>query len=584
MKFGNLLMNYSEILKNNSILKEKLKDSNPYLITILSNIITAQLNEIIEYSLRQEWINAYVKSGGYDNICQDSQKFSDSNLVIIFWELSNVINCSQHKVELMNQQEINALISKIKLEIDFVINNLNKTSLVLLNKFSTLVYNSSNLNYTNFDIICEELNTYIEQVEMRNIKIIDIDRVISKVSIEKSVDWRYYYSSKALYSIEFYKIYAEYIKPIILSIMGKSKKALIFDCDNTLWKGIVGEDGFEGIEMSDSTNSGAIFQEIQNIALYLNKRGIILGLCSKNNSQDIDNIIFNHPEMKIKDKNITIKKINWNNKASNLIEIANELNIGLDSVVFIDDSDFEVNLIREQLPQVTVLQVPDKLYQYPTMLRDNLNLFYNVSESSEDGNKIRMYKEQLQREQIKNDFNSIEDYLNSLKLKLIIYSNKDSMIPRVSQMTQKTNQFNLTTKRYTESDIEKYMNDNKYRIFIFSVSDRFGDYGITGLSIVKIDEESKNAYMDTFLMSCRVIGRNIEYSFLNYIISYLRKNNIDFVESEYCKTIKNDQVADFYENNCFKLVSNDGIKKKYKLNVLEYKPKSLPYIGVEDGR
>ncbi len=576
-------LKYSEILKANRELGKSLGGSK-FEITILSNIITSQLNDILEYCLRKRNINAYVKSGDYDNIVQDSEKFKNSNLVIIFWELANIIDGLQYIANIMSNGEIESLLSKVKSNIDFVLTNLKNTSLVLFNKFSSLIFNYENIKSNNFDKIFQNLNKYLEQKVQSNTIFIDIDKLISKVSIEKSVDFRYFYSSKALYTIEFYKNYAEYIKPIILSANGKTKKAIIFDCDNTLWKGIVGEDGFDGIEMSSKTQNGVVFEEVQHLALELNKRGILLGICSKNNPQDVDKVISNHPDMKIKDEHLTIKKVNWNDKVSNLKGMANELNIGLDSIVFVEDSSFEVNFIKEYLPQITIFQVPEKLSEYPRMLREHINLFYNISESKEDLKKAEMYKQQAKREHEKSRFSNLDDYLKSLELKLTIYINYNLLIPRISQLTQKTNQFNLTTKRYTESDIKIFVNSNKYRVFAFNVSDKFGDYGITGLSIVKLDNEIKSADIDTFLMSCRVIGRNVEFSFLDFIINCLKDLGIISLSSCYIKSLKNEQVANFYEKNGFELIKSFDNEKSYRLRLEKYKSKNLEYIGVEIGR
>ena len=429
-------------------------------------------------------------------------------------------------------------------------------------------------------MVCSELNEYLQQKVSSNIIFIDIDKVLAKVSIDRSVDLRYYYSSKALYTIEFYREYSNYIKPVILSAAGKSKKALIFDCDNTLWMGILEEDGFNGIKMSSNTDYGVVFEEVQSVAFELSKKGILVGLCSKNNSQDVDEVINNHPDIKLRDENIIIKKVNWNDKVENLKSIAAELNIGLDSLVFIDDSDFEVNYIRKCLPEVTVLQVPSKAHEYPRMIRENIMLFYNISESEEDIQKMQMYKEQRQRETLKSNFKSLEDYLKSLDLKLTIFINEKSLISRMAQLTQKTNQFNLTTKRYTETDMEKFLESDEYRVFAFESKDKFGSYGVTGLAILKLYLKEKIAEIDTFLMSCRVIGRNFEFAFFDFLVSYVNSSDIQSINARYIKTLKNEQVRDMYENFGFELISRSDNEKKYFLNPASYKPKYLDYIGV----
>ena len=483
-------LKYSEILKINTKLGSNI-NSNSYNISVLSNITINQIKEILEYVLRNENINANVRIGDYDNIVQDSLKYNKYNVIIIFWELCNIIDGLQYKIELFDNDQFNAILEKTKLEIDLILKNLNRTSLVLFNKFNSIPFSSLNIRKSNLEKFADQLNKYLEDKIFGNIILIDLDKVIAEVNVDRSFDFRYYYSSKALYTIEFFKIYAEYIKPFIMSVNGKSKKALIFDCDDTLWKGILGEDGFDKIEMSPRTKNGLIFSEVQSIALSLNKQGVLIGLCSKNNPKDVDEVINSHPDMKLREEHITINKSNWLDKVTNLRQVAKELNIGLDSLVFIDDSSFEVNLIKEQLPEITVLQVPERLYEYPKMLRENLGLFYNLSFTKEDIKKIEMYKKQVYRENAKKGFSDIEEYLASLELKLIIFEDAETIIPRMSQMSQKTNQFNLTTKRYTEVDIRNFVISDDLKVFSFSVSDKFGDNGVTGLCIINFNKKNQ---------------------------------------------------------------------------------------------
>ena len=572
-------LKYSEFLRLNKELGTNLK-SNPYNITILSNITVHQIMEILEYPLRTEGLNANVEIGDYDNIVQDSKKYQDSNAVIVFWELSNIVDGLQFRIELFNNDQLDEIIEKTKSEIDLVLKNLGKTSLVLINKFTGLHFCSFNLGKNNLEKLADQLNQYLENKISVNVRLVELEKVITNVGLEESLDLRYYYSSKALYTVDFFKSYAEHVKPFIMSVNGKARKALIFDCDNTLWKGILGEDGFDNIEMSTRTKGGAIFSEIQAMALALNKQGILIGLCSKNNPEDVEGVIKTHPDMQLREKHITINKSNWSDKVSNLKEIAQELNIGLDSLVFVDDSSFEVNLIREHLPEITVLQVPERLYVYPKMLRENFGLFYNLSFTAEDRKKIDMYRQQVKRETVKKKFTGIEDYLASLELKITIHLDDESIVPRMSQMSQKTNQFNLTTKRYTEDNIKNFIENDASKAFTFSVTDKFGDSGVTGLCIINIDDDSKAADIDTLMMSCRIIGRNLEYAFIDYIIDVLKENKINNVKAKYIRTQKNEQVKEFYDNCSFSLIESTDTVRNYTLDISNYEPKQLNYIEV----
>jgi FkbH-like protein len=572
-------LKFSEILELNLEIKDTLK-SDSYKVSVLTNITIHQITEVLEYSLRVEGINADVQIGDYDNIIQNTIHHKHSDAVIIFWELSNIIEGLHFKIELFNDKQFNEILEKIKSEILLVLKNLKNTSLVLINKFTPMHWCISNIKKCNLEKLSEQLNQYLENNITANTSLIDLNKVIASVGIEKSHDLRYYYSSKSLYTINFLKFYVDCIKPLIMTVNGKVKKVLIFDCDNTLWKGILGEDGFDGIEMSPKTKDGEIFFEIQSIVLALNMQGILIGICSKNNPADVEKVINSHPDMLLRSKYITINKSNWLDKVTNLKEIVRELNVGLDSLVFIDDSPFEVNLIKEQLPEITVLQVPERLYEYPKLLRDNIGLFHGHSLTFEDKNKVRMYKQQKKRNSIKSEFFGIEDYIASLGLKMTIYVDDKSLIPRISQMTQKTNQFNLTTKRYTEGDIERFIRDRCSNVVAFSVSDKFGDSGITGLSIITLYDGGRLAELDTFLMSCRIIGRNLEHAFIYCIIDFLKDNEVKVVQSQYIKTKKNEQVEEFYEGCSFNVVEQTDFVKNYCLNIDNYNQKQIDYIDI----
>tara|TARA_B100000315_G_C14581463_1_gene590716 strand:- start:226 stop:1974 length:1749 start_codon:yes stop_codon:yes gene_type:complete len=576
-------LKYSEILKYNKVIGSNLK-SKPYKISVLSNTIINQIKEILEYPLRCEGISANVTFGGYDNIVQDSIKYCNSNTVIIFWELCNIIDGFEYKVETLNDESLNAFIDKTKSEIDLVLKALEKTSLVIFNRFTSLQFRSSNIRKSNLDKVAYKLNQFIESRINPNVKLFDLEKVIARIGLEKSLDLRYYYSSKALYMVNFFKAYTESVIPFIMSANGKAKKALILDCDNTLWKGILGEDGFDHIEMSTNTKDGLIFHEIQSIVLALNQGGVLIGLCSKNNPEDVDEVIKSHEDMQLRDRHITLNKSNWSDKVSNLKEMAEELNIGLDSFVIVDDSPFEVNLIKKELPEVTVLQVPEKLYEYPRMLQENVGLFYNLASSSEDLKKTEMYRQQVKRGTVKKSFTDIEDYLASLELKITVFQDNESIIPRMAQMSQKTNQFNLTTKRYTEGDIRKFVENDHFTVYAFSLSDRFGDSGVTGLCIIQFDVKSGLADVDTFLMSCRIIGRNIEYAFIDFLLYSLQKRKVKTVTAKYIRMQKNEQVKDYYKKCSFNLVKETSSTREYTLDLTKYESKPIGYIQIQNGK
>ena len=573
-------MKYSDIILANKKLENELS-GNEYSVAVISNIVVNQLKEIFEYTIRSEGINTNCTFGNYDNILQDAERFQDRNLVVVFWELANLIDGLQYKADLFDKKKIDEFINKTKAELDLVMKILSNTSYVLINKFSSLLFNYNLINPNNFDYIADELNAYLLEIKPKNVSLIETDKIIAKTSIDQSVDLRFFYSSKALYTIEFFKNWSNYVLPIVKSLNGKTKKALILDCDNTLWRGILGEDGHDNILLSSNQIGGAPYEEVQSIAKALIKEGIILGICSKNNLNDVEEVLNNHQWVTLKSEDFSIKRINWDDKVSNLINISKTLNIGLDSLVFIDDSDFEINFVKESLPEVTALQVPEKPFNYGQEVRNNLSLFYNVSKTDEDLERIKMYKEQVQREEAKSVYDNLEEFIKSLEISIEVHIDDSRIVPRMSQMTQKTNQFNLTTKRYTEADIQSFINDEHFSVIGISLSDKFGESGVTGLAIIKTDGDT--AEIDTFLMSCRIIGRRVEYRFFDYLVDRLVNRGIKRIFAEFRETKKNGQVQRFYDTVGFDVLEKTKESTKYVIETENYKPKQTININLKNG-
>lgn len=577
-------MKYNEIIKKNSNLDTFTTDKK-YSVCVLSNVVMSQIQDVLEYFIREKSIPGKVSFGEYDNIVQESFKVSDYNLTIIFWEISNYIDGFHYQVEILGKDKIKDIEKRIINEIDLVFENLKNSSLVLFNKFSSMIFSHKMPFFNELDGMVIRLNDYLSKKKYNNIHLVDINKVISTVGVLNSVDYRFYNSSKVLYTINFFKAYSKLILPYILAANGKKKKAIILDCDNTLWKGVIGEDGFKSINLSPRDPAGKVYHEIQALALSLKKNyGVLLGICSKNNLSDIEKVFNEHPDMLIRNEDLAIKKVNWNDKAQNLREISEELNIGLDSIVFIDDSDFEIELIKTKIPQITSIKVPSKIHEYPTLFRDIFSLFFDISKSAEDKIRTEFYKQQNLRSNEKKKTNNIEDFLSSLKLNIKLFVDHKDSVPRMAQMTQKTNQFNLTTKRYTEGDISQFILNKDYKVFCISVSDKFGDSGITGLCILKLDRSEKLAIIDTFLLSCRVIGRNIEHVFMDTIINKIKKEKILKIKSSFKKTLKNEQVRKFYDQFGFELKFKNGKIKDYDVSINNYKHnyKNINYIKILD--
>lgn len=571
-------LKYTEILKLNKELEGNIQ-SKPYEIGILSNVTVNSLKEILEYLCRINRIEPKIEFGNFDNIVQDSASLKDKDLNIVIYDVLNIVDQVSEFFEDLEDEKYNSLINKLFTEIDIIFENLKNTATVIFSSFSSLYYNYNNTNFSKIEIFVKELNSYVEKNKTSNVSIINIDKIFALIGFNQSIDYRFYHSSKAPYTFAFLKNYVSAIEPVILRNSGKLKKAIIFDCDNTLWKGVIGEDGIDGIDMSPSSNLGKFFHLVQRIAVFLSKRGVIIGLCSKNNENDVLEVLRNHKDIILKEEHIVIKKVNWDDKASNLREIAFDLNVGLDSMIFVDDSNFEINLINEKVPEILTIQVPIVLSDYPDILLRNIYSYFNLVLNSDDARKTEMYKQQFEREKNKTTFNSIEDYLASLEIELTVVKNDKSFIPRIAQLTQKTNQFNLTTHRYTESKVEYFTSDNKHVVYAMFVKDKFGDNGLTGVCIVKEDENNlKNVILDSFLMSCRIIGRNIEFVFIDHIINELANKGYQTLGADYIQSSKNALVENFYDKVGFNIIENTNGTKKYELKIESFEIKNIDYI------
>lgn len=573
-------LKYTEILQLNKALVGSIQ-AKPYEIGVLSNVTVNSFKEVLEYSCRLNKIEPKVEIGNFDNIVQDSVVLKNKDLIIIFYDVLNIVDQVSEFFEDLEEEKYNNLKNKLFTEIDIIFENLSNTASVIFNSFSSAYYNNNNVQVSKIETFVKELNAYVEQKKTSNVFIVNIDKLFVNIGFKQSIDYRFYHSSKAPYTFAFLKNYVAAIETVFLRNTGKLKKAIIFDCDNTLWKGIIGEDGMDGIDMSPTSKSGKFFNLVQCIAVFLSKRGVIVGICSKNNEQDVLDVLNNHPDMVIKEEHIVIKKVNWVDKASNLRAIAYELNIGIDSLVFVDDSNFEINLIKEQVPEILTIQVPTAISDYPDLILKNVYTYFNLVLNSDDAKKTEMYKQQFERENSKTSFSSIEDYLASLEIELTVVKNNKLHMPRVAQLTQKTNQFNLTSYRYTESQVDHFMADNKHEVYAMFVKDKFGDNGLTGVCIAKEDEKDpKNVILDSLLMSCRIIGRNIEFDYVSHIIKDLSNKGYQTLFAYYIPTKKNAQVADFYDKLGLNLIKNIDGTKHYSLNIANIEPKKVDYIKI----
>lgn len=410
--------------------------------------------------------------------------------------------------------------------------------------------------------------------------LVDWERLVRLLGAAESMDYRFWYMSKAPFKKAFLDLYARELVRVARALKGKAKKCLVLDCDNTLWGGVIGEDGLQGIKLGRHSYPGNVFYDFQKSVQRLKDRGVLLALCSKNNEQDVWDVLDGHPDCLLKREHISSSRVNWQDKVSNIRELAAELNLGLDSFVFVDDSPVECGLVREMLPEVTVLQVPDKLYSYPQLLQQD-GLFDTLALSAEDRQRTSMYRDEASRKVQQARFDTLEEYLASLSLVIAVHRVTDDEAARVAQLTQKTNQFNLTTRRYSESRIAALASDPDWAVFTLCVWDKFGASGLTGVLIAR--REGDVGVIDSFLLSCRILGRNIEKAFVAEALAALAPPwGCQGWLAEFIPTSKNQQVAGWWPSVGFQESERrDGVVV-YRLPLATPKLEPISYIRIKE--
>lgn len=345
--------------------------------------------------------------------------------------------------------------------------------------------------------------------------------------------------------------WARYLMPIV----GKSAKVLVTDLDNTLWQGVAGEDGPDALRM-DEQYPGAMYRSVQRVLLDLHRRGILLAIASKNDEADALKIIGNHPDMILRPQHFAAIRCNWLDKAQNLRSIARELNLGLESMVFLDDNPAERHFVRREVPEVTVIELPSHPIGYARAVEE-CPLFERISLSGEDQQRGQHYAEQRQRQQLKDQAGSLEEFYRELQQRVEIRRLTRETVRRVAQLTQKTNQFNLTTRRYTEAEIAALLETPGVNVYEVRVQDRFGDNGIVGACITRMDGPVWE--IDTLLLSCRVIGRTVETAVLSFVARECEQAGASRLRGWFLPTKKNEPAQSFYSRHHFELVcEKDG--------------------------
>lgn len=484
------------------------------------------------YSFKPEYVIIYMSSEKlYDKFCQtplpDRAGFADAQMANLKGQWDKINSVIRTRIIQMNFAEND----------DRAFGNFGSKT-----EFS-YIFQLRKLNYLMEEQAAADKNLYIS----------DLSGIQNIYGRETLFSDKYYYSARLAVSVEGLPMLATGIADIISALSGKFKKCVVLDLDNTLWGGVIGDDGIDNIQIGE-LGTGRAFSDFQKWLTELKNRGILLAVCSKNNEDAAKEPFEKHPEMVLRLSDFAIFVANWNDKASNIKYIQQTLNIGMDSMVFIDDNPFERNLVREMIPEITVPELPEDPALYLSFLKKE-NLFETGSYSAGDSDRTQQYRAEAQRVQLQQSFGSIDDYLQSLEMTGKAAPFDSFNIPRISQLTQRSNQFNLRTVRYTEGEIADIAASDNYITLYFTLKDKFGDHGL--ISVVILEKQENDLFIDTWLMSCRVLKRTAEEFIINTVVRTAKEKGFSRITGEYIPTAKNKMVADIYEKLGFSPVGEN---------------------------
>ncbi len=409
------------------------------------------------------------------------------------------------------------------------------------------------------------LNALLQSAARKNDRVFPVDflSVQIRMGTEAFYSPKLYFGSKMPASFQALPELARSVVDVIAAMSGRIKKCVILDLDNTLWGGIIGDDGMAGIEIGD-LGKGHVYSDLQRWLRELKEYGVILCVCSKNNEEIAKEPFEKHEDMILRLSDFALFVANWDDKASNIKLIQETLNIGMDSIVFLDDNPFERNLVKQRFPDIEAPDLPEDPSLWLRFLQSG-NYFETASYAAETNDRTKLYQAEFERKKLESSFDSIDDYLASLQMEGEAKAFEPSKYPRIAQLTQRSNQFNLRTVRYTEDEIRSIAEDLGYLTLYFTLKDRFGEHGLVSVVILKkLDTET--LFVDTWLMSCRVLKRSMEEFVVNEIVETAKKNAFKTITAEYLPTPKNMMVRDIYRTMGFEELGEG----RYALSVEDY--------------
>ena len=553
--------------KKMSIRKELLQGSAEYplkKIAIMGGSTTAEIKDMIEiFMLRsgvkplfyESQFNAYYEESYFENPTLEAFKPD-----IIYFCTTNV-NINEYPSVKDTEAEVQA-------KLDAQINRLTDLWDRVYKKYNcTIFQNNFELPYHrelgNLDSV--SLNGRVNYIlrlnaALANFKrehsyfhILDICYLSSYIGLKEWFDNAFWYAYKYAVSFTAIPYLAYYFVKVALSLYGQSKKCIVLDLDNTLWGGTIADDGIEKIQLGEETPVGEAYRDFQKYLKSLKERGIMLAVCSKNDL-NLAEEGFQHPDSILKRDDFLSFKANWEPKNENIVKIAQELNIDLSSIVFIDDNPAERQLIRSQLPDVLVVEIGSDVGQFKNIL-DKGGWFEIPALSAEDLNRNKFYEDNQKRTAQAAEFKDYGDYLNSLEMQAEVGSFNDFYMERISLLINKTNQFNLTTRRYSQTEVEAMAHRADSLTLYGRLKDKFGDNGLVTVVIANV--KNNECHIDTWLMSCRVLKRTMEIVILDFLIEACRERGVKKIFGYYYPTAKNGLVANHYADMGFTFARKD---------------------------
>jgi FkbH-like protein len=589
-------MIFPELKEIKQILNDQDFSSFEKMKLVISHNITVDgLVPYLRYMGLEAQLDINVVQGEFDSLAQDALNgnpdlFDGADVILVFHHGWSAAPDLFEALPGLKIDDVQGQVEALQIQIPAIIKGLRSQSdaMIIWAGFETPVEPAYGIADPGLPAgqmkIVSDLNSCLIKnlTEVGSAFFLDMDRLVSQAGARSFYDPRTWSIARTPYGASGFAEISNYVGRFIRALKGRSKKCLVLDCDNVLWGGVVGEAGIKGIKVSQAF-PGNNFRKIQQIAVNLYNRGIILALCSKNNEEDVWQVFDEHQEMLLKRNHIAAWRINWQDKASNLVELAEEMNIGLDSMVFLDDSVHETELVRSVLPEITTVHLDHQNLARCISDFSSAGHFDTLSLTDEDKKRGDMYRDNAARNRSAAKFTDVSAYMRSLHSVLELGLSREADVPRVAQLTQKTNQFNLTTKRYNESEIDEFMRSDSKDVISCSVEDRFGNYGLVGVCL--LDYQGPVAEIDTLLLSCRVLGRGVEESFLTAIADYVRNNGRQQLVARRIPTKKNVITSNYLPDNALsgKSVLENGTEE-YRYDLAAWSTNAPEYVDVRWSR